>query len=257
MQTTDSRLDILVIAPHPDDAEMLCGGLLWKARAAGRRLGVVDLTRGEMGTRGSPAIRKKEAAAATRMLGLELRVNLNLRDGHLLGDPRLLPALVRILREHKPKLVLAPHWEDQHPDHAAAGQASLHAAYLAGVPKFEPSSARGVASLDELPYRPMQILHYNNRYGIRADLVVDISAEFEKKAALIGCYASQFGALKKVAAVGKSAAQFGMQTRLSHEHFFEWLSGMHTFYGHQIGVRFGEAYCVKGPLRADVVTLFE
>lgn len=257
MQTDNSNLDILVIAPHPDDAEMLCGGLLWKARAAGCRLGVADLTRGELGTRGTPAIRRKEAAAATRLLGLDARENLKLRDGHLLGDPRLLPALVRVLRKHRPKLVLAPHWEDQHPDHAAAGRAIEHAAYLAGVPKYEPGSARGVASSDALPYRPLQILHYNNRYGISADLVVDISAEFERKTALIGCYASQFGTPERVATGRKPAANFGPRTRLSHGNFFEWLSGMHSFYGHQIGVRFGEAYCVKGPLRADVVTLFE
>lgn len=244
------ELDILVLAPHPDDAEMLCGGLLWKAKSLGRKIGVIDFTRGELGTRGSAAMRRKEAAAATAMLGLDVRENLGLHDGHLNREERLMPSIVRVLRKYRPKLLLTPHWEDQHPDHAALGQASLHAAYLAGVPKYESASAGGVASAGSLPYRPAQILNYNNRYTITANLVVDITKVFEKKAALIACFASQFGA-------GKAQQKFGPQTRLSHGNFYEWLTGLHTFYGHQIGVRYGEAYCSKGPIRADILRLFE
>src|SRR4051794_2500763 len=127
------NLDILVLSPHPDDAEMLCGGLLWLAKIAGKRIGGVDGARGESGGRGTPKRRAAEAAAATRMIGLDARENLGLRDGHLLQDPKLCSALVRMLRRYRPACVLAPHWEDQHPDHAAVGQASLHAAFLAGV----------------------------------------------------------------------------------------------------------------------------
>ncbi len=245
----DSKmLDMLVFAPHPDDAEMLCGGLLWKAKLAGKKIGVIDVTRGEMGTRGSVKTRKAEAAAATRLIGLDARENLGLRDGHLLQDPKLCSALVRMLRKYRPACVLAPHWEDQHPDHTAVGQAIQHAAFLAGVPKFEPASARGVASAQALPYRPKQVWHYNNRYGIAADLVVDISDVFDKKAELIACFASQFGPGEP----SETRKESEPQTRLSHGHFFEWMRGMHAFYGHQIGVRYGEAYCVKGPLRIGV-----
>ncbi|HLX65085.1 MAG TPA: bacillithiol biosynthesis deacetylase BshB1 [Planctomycetota bacterium] len=245
------KLDLLVLSPHPDDAELLCGGVLLKAKRAGKKIGVVDLTEGEMGTRGSIAIRRKEIAAASALIGLDARENLRLRDGHLIEDAKLLSALVGVLRKYRPTWVLAPHWEDQHPDHEALGSAIAHAAFLAGVPKFHPKSGRGVASADGLPYRPRQVWHYNNRYGIAADLVVDISDVFEQKMELARCYASQFGPGNS--SVKKKAEP---QTRLSHGHFEEWLRGMHAFYGQQIGVRYGEAYCVKGPLRVDGEWLF-
>jgi len=238
------------MAPHPDDAEMLCGGLLWKAKLAGKRLGVIDFTRGEMGTRGTIQTRKLEAAAATNMIGLDARENLGLRDGHLIHEPKLIGAMVRMLRKYRPACVLAPHWEDQHPDHAAVGQSIQHAAYLAGVPKFEPKSARGVASALALPYRPKHVLHYNNRYGITADLIFDISDVYERKMELVNCFGSQFGPGKKQSGGGEEP-----QTRLSHSNFSEWFSGLHTFYGFQIGVRYGEAYCVKNPLRASISVL--
>src|SRR5438477_4906162 len=107
-------VDILVFAPHPDDAELCCGGLLLKAAHARKKIAVVDITRGEMATRGSVATRKKEAAAATRMLRLHARENLGLPDGHLRDDDTLRTALVNSLRRYRPKLLLIPHWEDQH-----------------------------------------------------------------------------------------------------------------------------------------------
>jgi len=232
--------DILVFAPHPDDAELCCGGLLLKARREGMRVAIVDLTRGEMGTRGTVATRKRETAAASKLLGVHARENLGLRDGHLLDEEKLRAMLVRMLRKYRPALLLTPHWEDQHPDHAAVGQASLYAAFLSGVPKFEPSSSKGVTRTDGLPYRPKQVLHYNNRYLIQADVVVDISDVFEEKLKLVRCFETQFGP-------GKTKG--GPQTKLSHSGFFDWLRGMHSFYGYQCGFQYGEAYCSKGPLR--------
>jgi bacillithiol biosynthesis deacetylase BshB1 len=235
--------DILCFAPHPDDAELCCGGLLLKAKHAGRKLVVVDITRGEMGTRGTPAIREREAAAATRLLKLHARENLGLPDGHLHDDDTLRVALVNALRKYRPKLLLIPHWEDQHPDHAAVCQAGLYAAWLCGAPRYAPETAKGVASAGGLPYRPARVLHYNNRYGIQADLVVDITNVIEEKMKLVGCFQTQFGAGQ----TSKTSAKEN-QTRLSSPRFMEWLKGMHSFYGYQVGVEFGEAYCVKGPL---------
>ncbi len=220
---------------------MLCGGLLWKAKLAGKRIGVIDLTRGELGTRGSIATRKLEAAAATRSIGLNVRENLGLRDGGLLDDARLRPVLVRAMRKHRPACVLAPHWEDQHPDHAAVGQAIGHAAFLAGVPNFDPRSARGVASADALPYRPKQIWHYNNRYGIAANLVVDVTMCSRRR------WNWWLAFRRNLAPVKRAEKRSRTNRRLScHENFLEWLRGWHTFYGYQIGAKYGEAYCVKG-----------
>jgi len=235
-----AKVDILVVAPHPDDAELCCGGLLLKAARAGISLGIVDVTRGEMATRGSVRERQRESAAASSLLGVQVRENLRLPDGHLSDGDRLRRALVRALRRYRPQLLLIPHWEDQHPDHAEVGQAGVYAAWLAGAPRYDPQSARGIASSDRLPYRPRQVLHYNNRYGIKADLVVDISDVMEEKLALARCYATQFGP-------GENGG--GLQTKLSSAHFFDWLRGMHSYYGLRVGVRYGEPYCVKGPVR--------
>ena len=235
--------DILCFAPHPDDAELCCGGLLLKAMRARKKLVVVDITRGEMGTRGTPETRQREAAAATRMLKLSARENLGLPDGHLHDDDTLRTALVDALREHRPKTLLIPHWEDQHPDHAAVGQAGLYAAWLCGAPRYAPESAHGVASKGALPYRPQRVLHYNNRYGIQADLVIDITDVMEAKLKLVACFQTQFGA----GGAGQGRAK-EFKTRLSNPRFMDWLKGMHSFYGYQVGVDFGEAYCVKGPL---------
>ena len=234
-------VDVLCVAPHPDDAELCSGGLLLKAKKAGLRVGIADCTRGEMATRGTVAIRKREAAAADKLIGTDVRINLNLGDGRLRDDDSLREPLVKVLRRLRPRVVLAPHWEDQHPDHEAVGRAIEHAAWLCGAPKYSPRTAKGVVSPNRLPYRPELVLHYNNRYGIEADLVVDISAEMEGKLALAKCYASQFGP-------GKGASKREPQTKLSSEIFTGWLDAMHAQYGFKIGADYGEAYCVKGPV---------
>lgn len=242
--------DILVFAPHPDDAELLCGGLLLKAAKRGKKTVVVDLTRGELGTRGSVDERTREAAAASALLGLAARENAGLPDGKLQNDDVLRSTMVRMLRKYRPSLVLIPHWEDQHPDHAAVGQAGLHAAFLTGVPKYDAGSGTGVAAPDRLPYRPRQILHYNNRYGIAANIVVDISDVADEKMEVVRCFGTQFGPGNPEA--GGTAES---QTKLSGTQFFDWLRGMHSFYGYQAGVRFGEAYCSKSPLCVSDVSM--
>lgn len=236
--------DILCIAPHPDDAELCCGGLLLKARRHGKQVVIVDCTRGEMGTRGSPAQRARESAAADKLLGTQERINLRLRDGHLQDNDALREPLVAALRRFRPRVVLAPHWEDQHPDHAAVGRAAEPVAWLCGAPKFAPKSSKGIASIGRLPYRPELVLYYQNRYGIEADLVVDISEVFEEKVELAGCYATQFGPGMQ----GRRRSLKEPMTKLSSDGFQSWFCSMHSFYGAKIGTAYGEAYCVKGPL---------
>ena len=235
--------ELLCFAPHPDDAELCCGGLLLKAKRSGWRVAIVDCTRGEAATRGKPALRRRETAAANRLLGTDVRLNLGLRDCRLRDDRQLRARFVAMLRRFRPRLVLAPHWEDQHPDHAAVGQAAEHAAWLCGVPRFHPGSAHGVVSPTRLPYRPELVLYYNNRYGIEPDLVVDISESFALKLALARCYASQFGPAER--APGRRREPL---TRLSSDQFYRWFQALHAYYGFKIGAEYGEAYCLKGPV---------
>jgi bacillithiol biosynthesis deacetylase BshB1 len=241
-------VDYLCIAPHPDDAELVCGGLLLKVRRAGLSVVIVDCTRGEMATRGSVAIRRRETAAANRILRPESRVNLALPDGRLCDDDSLREPLVHALRRFRPRIVLAPHWEDQHPDHAAVGQAAIHAAWNCGVPRYAPRSAKGVASPDRLPYRPQLLLHYNNRYGIVPELVADISEVFEEKLLLAGCYVSQVGGNLGPACKGAKPSKREPLTRLSSARFQQVFRALHIYYGSRIGAEYGEAYCLKGPV---------
>ena len=236
--------DYLCLAPHPDDAELCCGGLLLKARRAGLKTVIVDCVRGEMATRGSVALRRKESAAANRLLRPAARVNLGLPDGHLSDNDALREPLVHMLRRFRPRIVLAPYWEDQHPDHAAVAQAAIYAAWLCGVPRYAPRSGQGIAAPDRLPYRPELLLHYHGRYGLVPDLVVDITAEFEEKLALARCYGSQFGGGDAGGAKGKREPL----TRLSSARFAHYFRALHAYYGFRIGVDYGEAYCLKGPL---------
>ncbi len=177
------QLDLLCLAPHPDDAELCCGGLLLKAKLAGKKIGVVDFTAGEMGTRGSVALREQEVAAASRILNVDARENLKLRDGYLISDPNLISSIITVLRRYRPAWVLAPHWEDSHP-RSSKPSARLCLTRLSW-PVSRSTNHRVVAGValrsEELPYRPQMVLHYNNRYLIEADAVLDISDVFEKK----------------------------------------------------------------------------
>lgn len=250
-----TTVDVLVFAPHPDDAEMCCGGLLLLAKRVGRRIGIVDVTRGEASTRGSPEERQRETAAASKFLGVDARDNLGFPDGRLEDDQQLRTALVRMLRKYRPRTLCVPYWEDCHPDHAAVGQAGTYAAWLCGAPKYDSESAAGVASPDRPPYRPRRVLHYQNRYGLQPDLILDISAVSEDKLKLVSLYASQFGPRRAADAAGRADEP---RTMLSSDVFFSWFNARHGEAGARIGVPFGEPYCMKTPVPlADVNALLD
>ena len=178
-------LDILAIAPHPDDAELICGGTLAKAAREGRRTGILDLTQGEMGTRGSVELRAEEAAAAAKVLGVAVRENLGLADSAFENRPATRKALAMVLRRLRPQIVIAPAPRGRHPDHRVAAQLVRDACFLAGVRKIDPSTE---------PHRPRKLLYaitYREDY-VKPTFVVDISADFETKLAAIACFASQF-----------------------------------------------------------------
>lgn len=178
-------LDILAIAPHPDDAELICGGTLAKAAREGRRTGILDLTQGEMGTRGSVELRAEEAAAAAKVLGVAVRENLGLADSAFENRPATRKALAMVLRRLRPQIVIAPAPRGRHPDHRVAAQLVRDACFLAGVRKIDPSTE---------PHRPRKLLYaitFREDY-VKPTFVVDISADFETKLAAIACFASQF-----------------------------------------------------------------
>ena len=184
-------VDLLAIAAHRDDVELTCGGTLAKAARAGHRVAILDLTQGEMGTRGSAELRAAEAERAAKTLGVAMRKNAGLSDAHIQNDDASRAVLVQLLRELRPRVVILPFPIGRHPDHRIASELGRDACYLAGLAKDEP--AGGVE-----PHRPFKIL-YALAYRedpVKPSFVVDITETFDTKMAAIRCYASQFdGAL--------------------------------------------------------------
>ena len=225
-------VDVLAIAAHPDDVEMTCAGTLVRLKAAGKRFGIVDLTRGEMGTRGTDAIRRREAERAAEILGADFREALDFGDGGLTGSREQELALMDVIRREKPRLVLTSFPEDRHPDHARAGRLSTDAASYAGLRKIETSHSA---------HRPQQTIYFSTGYLHEPDFVVDITAAMETRRAAIRAFTSQFH---------REESQ-EPQTVISQRNFLEMLEARARHFGFLIGVEFGEGFLSKRPPRID------
>ncbi len=220
-------LDILAFGAHPDDVELHVGGTLAKMAARGYAVGVVDLTRGELGTRGTPAIRAREAAAAAKILGLKVRENLGLPDGGVHVNPQARLKVIRALRKHRPMLVLAPHWEEAHPDHANAGLLIAEAAHHAGLMKIRTGQEK---------FRPKAILYFMLPPYVRPTFIVDVSDHIEQREAAIRAHRSQ---------LFDPARQ--PDTYLSQPDFLYRVNAVVSYYGTLIGRAKGEAFLMKVP----------
>jgi len=176
-------LDILAFGAHPDDVEITCGGTLIRCADQGYRVGVVDLTRGECGTRGTPEERLKEAENSRRVMGITVRENLGLTDCAVTNDEESRLKVIEVIRKYRAKTLIIPHWEQRHPDHAEAAQIIYRAAFLAGLKRFE---AEGQ------PFRPEKILYAYNFRSFVPTIVVDITDQFERKLEAVRSYRSQF-----------------------------------------------------------------
>ena len=218
--------DILAIAAHPDDAEVGCGGVLIQAADAGLRVAVADLTSGELATRGSPGTRAGERARASELMRLSERIDVGLPDGSLGTDPEHRDAVIRLIREVRPALVLAPYPEDRHPDHAAAGRLARDASFLAGVAKL----AAGA------PHRPERVYHYMLHHPFTPSFVVDVSAVWERKWAAVTAYESQFGEAPHA------------HTELAEGRLLRMVEDRAGFHGAMIGAERGEAFHYPGPV---------
>ena len=183
------KVDILAFGAHPDDIELGCGGSIAKAVADGKNVGLIDLTRGELGTRGSASIRDKEAALAAELLGVKFRKNLGFRDGFFVNNEPHQLEIIKLIREHQPELVLCNAIDDRHIDHAKGSQLVSDACFLSGLAKIETNNSVGVA---QTAWRPARVYHYIQWKEITPDIVFDISGFLEKKIEAINAYASQF-----------------------------------------------------------------
>ncbi len=231
--------DLLVFAAHPDDAELCCGGLLLVSAKQGRRTAVVDLTRGEMGSLGTPEIRAQEAAAAAKILGLSYRANLGLPDGHLRDTDENRNKIVRVVRQLRPRVIVAPPLDDHHPDHIAVHELVKRSFYLCGIRKYLPELP---------PHRPRSLLYHLSSRPTKPQLIVDVSDVIDERMQAVRAYESQFG----------SRQDKGFPVRIAAEKFVDSIQSSLMYFGSLIGVTYGEPYSSDVPLPvADPVGLFE
>jgi N-acetylglucosamine malate deacetylase 1 len=233
--------EALCLAPHPDDAEIGCGGTILRMLAAGHRVAIADLTRGEMGTRGDPDTRRQECEAATAALGVTERTNLDLTDTRLCAtDDAMVGKVVATIRRLRPRLLFAPHERDVHPDHVAAAHLAKRAFFLAGLAKFEPELGA--------PYRPAVAIRYPGNDHVDPDFCVDISDFVAQKIAAIECYASQV----HLAADTPQGAHFARKIDP-----LERCTVRDRYFGAQVGCPAAEPFVLDGPLLIrDLASLF-
>ena len=225
------RVDLLAIAAHRDDVEQTCGGALIRMAERGYRTGVLDLTAGEMGSRGDAATRAREAEEAAREMLLSCRHNLGLPDARLEATLAAKLAIAAKIRELRPRAVILPYWEARHPDHSRAAELGSEACFLAGLKKLE---------LPGDPHRPRKIVYASLYANVRPSFVVDISHQFERRLRALFCYRSQYDDQPDAAGLFPRREEMGERIRAVARH-----------YGMLIGVRYGEPYVVKEMMAVD------
>jgi len=219
------QLDVLAIAAHRDDAEITCGGTIIKLSEAGRKVGILDLTQGEMGTKGTAADREAECIEAARIMGLSWRGNLNLPDAGVEVTRENKMQIAQIIRRFAPELVILPFWIQRHPDHLAASLLGYDACYLAGLKKLP---------LEGDPHRPRKIIYVSSYREIKHSFFVDISNQMTRKLDAVKAYKSQFDGTPQSREIYKPGVDI-----------FEFMTTTARHYGHLVGVEYAEAFAIK------------
>jgi N-acetylglucosamine malate deacetylase 1 len=226
-------LDVLALAAHPDDVEQTCGGTLIRMAEQGYRTGVLDMTAGDMGSRGTPELRIEESEAAAAHLLLAWRQNLRWPDARLENTITARMTLAGVIRRVKPRVVILPYWTGRHPDHYRTAEIGYEACFLAGLRRLEE---------DTPPHRPFKVLYASLYANVTPSFVVDISRQFERRMAALFSYVSQYGNS------GDASELFPNQMEAE-----ERLAAIARFYGNLIGVKYGEPYVVKEAIQIDDV----
>lgn len=229
------KLDLLAIAPHPDDVELTCGGTLLKMADAGYRTGILDLTQGETGTRGTPEIRAREAARAAKILGVQTRRNAGLPDAQLRVCDEYKAVIAETIRELQPHTVILPYWEGRHPDHYTAAKLGYEACFLAGLKNYHVVGE---------PFRPFKVLYAAAYANVTPTFAVDITKQYERRRRAILAYLSQFNPPKR----GARSKVF-----LPLDELEERMNFVARHYGRMIGVKYAEGFVIKEIVQVDDV----
>ncbi len=237
------KLDILVLAVHPDDAELGCSGTILKHIALGKKVGIVDFTRGELGTRGTAETRDLEAADSAKILGLHARENLRFKDGFFKNDEEHQLEVIRIIRKYQPEIILANAQFDRHPDHGRAADLASEASFLSGLPKII-TLQDGVV---QEAWRPRLLLQYIQDHYIQPDVIIDITPYIETKLKSIKAFKTQFHSPE----LNDNPEQDGPATYISSPEFFESVIGRAREMGKSIGATYAEGFTSRKLLGVD------
>ena len=235
------KLDVLVFAAHPDDAELSMGGTIARFTSNGLRVGVIDLTKAELSTRGDLLTRERETKAATKILKLKLRENLGIKDGEINFSNNLLKKIVSKIRTYNPSLVFAPYFNDRHPDHMDVSNLVKRAVFSSGLEKFKTTSS----GKNQKAFRPKKIFYYMQTYLFIPTFIVDISDYFQLKMKSVNAFESQFHnpEIKKE------------DTFISKPGFLDYVEARAKFYGFQIRKRYGEPFYCEEDIEYDFTDL--
>ncbi|MCU0360169.1 MAG: bacillithiol biosynthesis deacetylase BshB1 [Bacteroidia bacterium] len=225
------KVDILAIGVHPDDVELSCSGTLAKHIAMGKRIGILDLSRGELGTRGNAELRSKEAMIASKLLGASFRTQLQLKDGFFENNETHLKQIIEQIRNHQPEIVLCNAISDRHPDHGRSAKLAVDACFYSGLVKIETH----FNAKPQAPWRPKAVYHYIQDHYIHPDFVIDITSFIEIKHKAIMAFSSQF----------YSPDSKEPETPISSKAFLDSLDAKMAVYGRAIGVRYAEGFTVN------------
>ncbi|HEU0063703.1 MAG TPA: bacillithiol biosynthesis deacetylase BshB1 [Flavisolibacter sp.] len=241
------KLDVLAIGSHPDDVELGCSGTILKEVQRGKKVGIIDLTQGELGTRGTIETRYQEAAESAKILGITVRENLKMRDGFFQNDEEHQRKLITVLRKYQPEIVIGNILEDRHPDHGRAGWLIYDSCFLSGLRQVKTHNEDG---MEQVKWRPKMLLHYIQDRFYEPDIIIDVSDVWEKRLASIKAFKTQFynPDLKEP------------QSYISSPDFLEAIISRARLLGKRIGVKYGEGFISKksiGLNNLDAIVLNE
>jgi bacillithiol biosynthesis deacetylase BshB1 len=236
------NLDAIFFGAHPDDAELSCGGTIAKMVSSKKKIGIVDLTAGEMGTRGSKDTRLEELKKASKILHISVRENLGIKDGWIENSKANQLKVIKIIRKYKPGIIFMPYQNDRHPDHSNASRLIRESAFYSGLIKIKTA----LSGKDQQAFRPKKNFYFMQTYTFEPSFIVDISEHFGIKMRAVRCYSSQF----------YDPDSKEPKTFISDKKFIEYLEARAAFYGFQIGVKYGEPFFCEDNLKLDIGSIF-
>lgn len=236
------KLDVIVFAAHPDDAELSMGGTISKLTSQNKKVGIIDLTRGEMSSRGNLRTRQKETIAASKILKIAARENLGINDGNIEINRKNLASVVRVIRKYTPQIIFAPYFNDRHPDHIQASRLIKKAMFTTGLIKFK-TMQNGKAQKE---FRPKKLFYFMQTYTFKPTFIVDITDHFNQKMDATRAFGSQF----------YNPKTSGPETFISKPGFIEYLEARSKHYGFEIGKKYGEPFFCEEQIELNIDNLF-